>query len=293
VLKDRDGKIQIDLPIEGSLDKPDFHIGKVVTRAIFNVILKVVTSPFSVLGALFGGGGEEMGYQDFAPGFAELTPVEKAKLDSVVKALDARPALQVGVVGSVDPVTDLDGLKHVKLDENLRQMKWQSLRSGARAEVKPEQIKLGADERNLLLGEFLRRARTANTNSAATNAASLAAAVAARSATNVVTVDTNAPRYATVEILKASQRQLADARKPEEKVSIAPAPQPPKSIETVEQSALKLISVTDADFSALATQRAEAVKAWLLISNRVDAARVFLGNGELKTDGSRAYLQLE
>jgi hypothetical protein len=199
----------------------------------------------------------------------------------------------VGVVGSVDPVTDLDGLKHVKLDENLRQMKWQSLRSGARAEVKPEQIKLGADERNLLLGEFLRRARTANTNSAATNAASLAAAVAARSATNVVTVDTNAPRYATVEILKASQRQLADARKPEEKVSIAPAPQPPKSIETVEQSALKLISVTDADFSALATQRAEAVKAWLLISNRVDAARVFLGNGELKTDGSRAYLQLE
>ena len=164
VLKDGDGKIQIDLPIEGSLDQPQFHIGKVVTRAIFNVVLKVMTSPFSVLGALFGGGGEELGYQDFAPGYAELTPVEKAKLDNVVKALDARPTLQVGVVGSIDPVTDLDGLKRVKLDENLRQMKWQSLRKGARAEVKPEEIKLGADERNLLLGEFLRRARMANTN---------------------------------------------------------------------------------------------------------------------------------
>ena len=68
ILKDRDGKIVLDVPIEGSLDDPKFRIGKVVKRAIVNILEKVATSPFSLLGAMFGGGGEELGYQDFARG---------------------------------------------------------------------------------------------------------------------------------------------------------------------------------------------------------------------------------
>ncbi len=31
ILKDRDGKIVLDVPVEGSLDDPKFRIGKVVT----------------------------------------------------------------------------------------------------------------------------------------------------------------------------------------------------------------------------------------------------------------------
>ena len=61
ILKDREGKIVLDVPIEGSLDDPQFRIGKVVTRAILNILTKVATSPFSLVGALFGGGGEELG----------------------------------------------------------------------------------------------------------------------------------------------------------------------------------------------------------------------------------------
>ena len=79
ILKDRDGKIVLDVPIEGSLDDPKFRIGKVVERAIVNILEKVATSPFSLLGAVFGGGGEELGYQDFAPGSAELTAADKTE----------------------------------------------------------------------------------------------------------------------------------------------------------------------------------------------------------------------
>ena len=73
ILKDREGKIVLDVPIEGSIDDPKFRISKVVERAIVNILEKVATSPFSLLGALFGGGGEELGYQDFAAGSAALT----------------------------------------------------------------------------------------------------------------------------------------------------------------------------------------------------------------------------
>jgi len=81
ILKDRDGKIVLDVPVQGSLDDPKFRIGKVVERAIVNILEKVATSPFSLLGAVFGGGGEELGWQDFAPGSAALTATDKSKLD--------------------------------------------------------------------------------------------------------------------------------------------------------------------------------------------------------------------
>jgi len=77
LLKDRDGKIVLDVPVEGSLDDPKFRIGKVVMRVIVNILEKVATSPFSLLGAAFGGGGEELGYEDFSPGSAELTAADQ------------------------------------------------------------------------------------------------------------------------------------------------------------------------------------------------------------------------
>ena len=72
ILKDRNGKIQLDVPVEGSLDDPQFQLHKVIVHAIGNILTKIATSPFSVLGALFGGKGEEISYQDFTPGGYEL-----------------------------------------------------------------------------------------------------------------------------------------------------------------------------------------------------------------------------
>ncbi|MGD0615065.1 MAG: DUF748 domain-containing protein, partial [Verrucomicrobiota bacterium] len=72
ILKDRSGKIELDVPIEGSLDDPQFRLHKVVVRAVVNLLTKVATSPFSLLGSAFGGKGEEIRYQDFGPGSSEL-----------------------------------------------------------------------------------------------------------------------------------------------------------------------------------------------------------------------------
>ena len=40
ILKDRDGKITLDVPIQGSLDDPKFRIGKVVEYALLNILTK-------------------------------------------------------------------------------------------------------------------------------------------------------------------------------------------------------------------------------------------------------------
>ena len=156
---------------------PKFRIGKVVMYAIGNILEKVATSPFSLLGAVFGGGGEELSYQDFAPGSAELSPDDTNKLDLLVKGLYERPGLQLEISGSVDPASDRDGLQRIALDKQLRTLKWQSLGKAEHAATTPDQIVLTPDERTSLVKKLFGEAQAdgkitpallaANTNLAA------------------------------------------------------------------------------------------------------------------------------
>ncbi len=96
LLKDRNGLIDIDLPMSGSLDDPSFRIGPIIWKAFVNLIVKAATAPFALLGHLFGG-GENMNIIEFAAGSAELDPPVRAQLASLVKALEERPQLKLDV----------------------------------------------------------------------------------------------------------------------------------------------------------------------------------------------------
>ncbi|HXN79469.1 MAG TPA: DUF748 domain-containing protein, partial [Steroidobacteraceae bacterium] len=96
LLKDRNGVIDINLPMSGSLDDPHFSIGPVIWQAFINLIVKAATAPFALLGHLFGG-GEHMNIVEFAAGSAELDPPAKEQLASLVKALKERPQLKLDV----------------------------------------------------------------------------------------------------------------------------------------------------------------------------------------------------
>ncbi|HEY6051926.1 MAG TPA: DUF748 domain-containing protein, partial [Thermoanaerobaculia bacterium] len=72
LLKDRNGLIDLDLPIEGSLDDPKFRLGKVIWKVIGNLIGKAATAPFALIGKLFGGKEEELSSLDFAGGRSSL-----------------------------------------------------------------------------------------------------------------------------------------------------------------------------------------------------------------------------
>jgi hypothetical protein len=96
LLKDRNGVIDINLPMSGSLDDPQFRIGPIIWQAFVNLIVKAATAPFALLGHLFGG-SEHMNVVEFAAGSAELEPPAKDQLASLVKALKERPQLKLDV----------------------------------------------------------------------------------------------------------------------------------------------------------------------------------------------------
>jgi hypothetical protein len=96
LLKDRHGVIDLDLPVAGTLDDPSFRIGPVIWQIIRNLIVKIVTAPFSFLGSLFEG-AEDARYVDFAPGSAELPATANAALSALAKGLGDRPALKLDI----------------------------------------------------------------------------------------------------------------------------------------------------------------------------------------------------
>ena len=111
ILEDSNGVIDVDLPITGSLDDPQFSYGKIIWKAIFNVLEKVVTAPFRAIGKLLGISADKLEAVSFDPGSAALSPPELEKLKSVATALAGRPALTLQVVPAYDAAADKAALQ--------------------------------------------------------------------------------------------------------------------------------------------------------------------------------------
>lgn len=120
LLKDRRGVIDIPIAISGTLDDPKFKIWPVIWKVVGNLMVKIVTSPFALLGSL-GGGGEELEYVDFAPGATALDAAGKQKLGELAKALNERPALNLEIPMPVSPPVDKPALVETRFERQLAQ----------------------------------------------------------------------------------------------------------------------------------------------------------------------------
>jgi len=169
LLKDRNGRIDIDLPIRGDLNDPDFKYGKVVISTLLNLLTKMVASPFALVGKLIpgGGSGEDLQYFEFAPGSAIASDEDVKKVDALVKALAERPGLRLEITGAADPVRDRQALGFRKLSAELLARWTRERGKSAAGESMP------ANEEQRLLKELYeqRRAGSASAGEPARSAA--------------------------------------------------------------------------------------------------------------------------
>jgi hypothetical protein len=263
LLKDRNGRIELDVPIEGSLDDPKFRLRKVIVRTLVNLFTRIVTSPFALLGSMFGGGGEELGYQEFAPGSAVLLTLETKKLDVLIKALTERPGLHVEIEGGVEPAKDAEGLKRLKLERRLREMKLKSERQPLPSDVASlDQVSLTAEERIGFLRTLMIEALPAM------QAARAARAGGASSRSNVkkLVIDGQpgtssakpaAPAEADVVTVPSSRREV---------YALLP--------DTMEKLLRGQMMVDATDFGQLAADRAASVRNYLMANGSLTEERV-------------------
>jgi outer membrane protein OmpA-like peptidoglycan-associated protein len=126
LLKNRQGQIELDLPVAGSMDDPQFSLGQVIGQAVWNLVTKVVTSPWTFLQTVFGG-SEALSQAVFAPGSVELDAATRQTLDQLARAMHERPALTLEVRGVVDAARDTPAMTNLPKDEAARQEAFISL----------------------------------------------------------------------------------------------------------------------------------------------------------------------
>lgn len=157
LLKNNRGEIDLNLPISGSLDDPQFSIGGLVIKVIVNLFVKAVTSPFALLGSMFG--GEELSNIEFAAGRASLSDGAIKKLESLAKALNERSALKLEIAGHADPEADKEGIKRVAVERAAKNEKLKELSKRGSEGAALENIVLTPEEYPLYLQRAYKEAK--------------------------------------------------------------------------------------------------------------------------------------
>ena len=150
LLKDRNGVIDINLPVSGSVNDPKFSVGGIIWQVIVNVLTKAITAPFSLLAG--GGSGDDLSAIEFKPGTAQIVETGAGAIDKVAKALAERPALKMTVTGAADPAAEREAFQSAALDARLvAEQRREALLAGAPASAASAPVTLAADERARLL----------------------------------------------------------------------------------------------------------------------------------------------
>ena len=117
LLADRNGVIDVNLPISGSINDPQFSVIGLVFRMIGNLLVKVVTAPFAWLA---GSDTRDLSQIAFDPGAARLLPPGLQTLDQLFTALTDRPRLRMTITGAADHEAEAAALRAAGLAERLQ-----------------------------------------------------------------------------------------------------------------------------------------------------------------------------
>ncbi|NTV70494.1 MAG: DUF748 domain-containing protein [Azonexaceae bacterium] len=157
LLKNNRGEIDLNLPISGSLDDPQFSVGGLIVKVIVNLFVKAVTSPFALLGSMFGG-GDELSNVEFAAGRATLNDVAGKRLEALAKALNERNSLKLEITGRADPEADREGAKRAALERAMQAERLKDLKKAGEGKSL-EEIEIAPEQRTIYLTRAYKEAK--------------------------------------------------------------------------------------------------------------------------------------
>ncbi len=146
LLANSEGVIDLDLPISGSIDDPQFSIADVLGNAVGNLLGKAVTAPFSLIARAVGGiadaagGGssaDALNEVTFAAGSAELTARARSGLDQVARALMQRDTLQLTIVGTAGNPAEREAWKQARLAREIDRERLNGASGPSAAQTRP------------------------------------------------------------------------------------------------------------------------------------------------------------
>ena len=121
ILSDQNNQINIDLPVEGNLDDPDFKYGGVIWAAVKKLFADITLAPFRFLGNALGLGSKDLSSIDFLAGSSELISSEAPKIADFIKLTGSKPKMKLSITPTYSTL-DESFYKNKKLDQKINQI---------------------------------------------------------------------------------------------------------------------------------------------------------------------------
>ena len=159
LLRNSNGVIDINLPVSGNVDDPQFAIGSIIWKAFVNLMTKAVTAPFSLLGAMFNFSEDEIKTVKFDPLESEIGPIQKETLDKIAQILKSRSEIAIELTASFEENKESYELKKQKYlnkkknDKNLKQEEIEALIS--KETIKINDLEKMAKDRIININNYL------------------------------------------------------------------------------------------------------------------------------------------
>ena len=121
ILSDQNNQINIDLPVEGNLDDPDFKYGGVIWAAVKKLFADITLAPFRFLGNALGLGSKDLSSIDFLAGSSELISSEAPKIADFIKLTGSKPKMKLSITPTYSKL-DESFYKNKRLDQKINQI---------------------------------------------------------------------------------------------------------------------------------------------------------------------------
>jgi hypothetical protein len=300
LLRDTSGRIVLDMPVQGSLDDPNFRIGRVVLRVITNLLVKVATSPFSLLGSMFGGEkGQDLSFLQFAVGETDpQNEAETKKLDVVAKALLGRPGLHLELVGGYDEAADGQMLREKALENKMRNLIWEDRRL-VEPDITLDQIQLDPVQKMGMVRRFYYKTFPNEAPRRASITPAKPSGPVAGQRGNLGAFQHGSSSVSRPRPV-AKPEQTPKAEDTANETTTDPTPKVPEpkvvTLEEMKARLLEKMTIEEEAYRQLASDRANAVRKYLVEKGQVPADRISLAGITAETPaakGTRVELRLK
>jgi uncharacterized protein involved in outer membrane biogenesis len=153
LLKDTEGKIEIELPVSGDLNNPQFSVMPIIWQTLRNLVLRAASAPFKFIAGLVSGADEvNLDRVQFSAGSAELDPQAQGVLNTLAAALKQRPVLRLEVQGVSAQAADGPLLAEQRLQREYQYSYYKALeRAGDKVPADASALEVPEDEKPELL----------------------------------------------------------------------------------------------------------------------------------------------
>lgn len=152
LLQDSQGNIDIDLPVSGDLNDPQFSVMPIIWQTLRNLVVRTAKAPFNFIAGLAGAGDTDLSQVHFAAGDESLDDAAREALDLLAGALAERPGLRLEIEGSASLASDGPSLAQVRLEREFQSTYYRMLqRRGDSVPANEEMLEVPPGDKEILL----------------------------------------------------------------------------------------------------------------------------------------------